>query len=144
MAPSTTRGIGYGVLAGVGVAVVYGLIAGIFELADASRLGNLVLGFVAGWIIGNAIAYGTWRGKEHTTIKSLQWLAVVISVVAWVGALLVAYVLSQALLPSANTPLTDRLSLNGFLEWFNPTDSGRFIDYVAVALMALMAWRGAR
>jgi hypothetical protein len=141
---STPRGIGYGIFSGLGVALVYGLLAGLFELSGFSRLGLLVLGFASGWIIGNSIAYGTWRGREHAPQTWLRWLAVAISLLAWVGALFVAYFMSQALLPSASTPLGSRLSLDGFINWLSPTDSTRFIDYIALALMAVMAWRGAR
>jgi len=73
----------------------------------------------------------------------LRWAAVAISVLAWVGALALAFTISQALLPQASTPLASRLTLSGFLDYFTGIDLS-FIHFIALALMSFMAWRGAR
>jgi len=137
---SITRGLLYGVLLAIGTALVYAAFAEILGFT----LGLLVVGFCGGWLIGNGIAYGTWTAREHTTIKALQWTALALAVLTWIGALLLAFVISQALLPQATTPLGDRLTLGGFVDYFMGLDIERFIHVISLALMALMAWRGAR
>jgi hypothetical protein len=137
---STVRGIVFGVLAAIAVALAYGVLSEPFEFS----LGLLVVGFAGGWLIGNSIAYGAYAGGEHDPYPPLQWAAVVISAVAWVGALVIAYVITQLLLPQASTPLTTRLSLQGFLDYFVGLDLTRFIHLIALALMTFMAHRGAR
>ena len=76
--------------------------------------------------------------------RALQWFAVATSIVAWVAAVFLAFVISQALLPAASTPLSTRLTFDGFLDYFIGLDVTRVVHVVALALMAFMAWRGAR
>ncbi len=138
--PSTAKAVAYGIAAGLAVALVYGILSEPFEIS----LGLLVVGFVGGWLIGNAIAWGAWSGKEHEARRPLQWAAVAISIVVWVGALFVAFVISQALIPDASTSLASRVTPGGFADYFFGLDLIRFIHVLALALMAFMAWRGAR
>lgn len=137
---NTGRGVAFGLAAAVAVAITYGILAGAIELT----LGLIVVALVGGWVVGNAVAYGTWRGAVHDRNPSLQRLAVVLSIAAWVGALSVAYVISQALFPQATTPLSGRLSVAGFFDYVTGLDIVRFIHLIALAAMALIAWRGAR
>jgi hypothetical protein len=137
---STTRASLFDIAAGVVVALAYGVLSEPFEFT----LGLLVVGFAGGWLIGSAVAYGAWSGKEHERVPSLQWAAVALSIVSWVGALALAFAISQALLPGATTPLSSRLTFGGFLDYFNGLDLTRLIHLVALALMAFMARRGAR
>jgi hypothetical protein len=139
-ARSTTRGILFGIGAGALVVLVYAVFAEVLELT----LGLLVVGFAGGWLIGNGVAYGAWSGREHEPSRALRWSAVAITMVAWVVAVFVAFVISQALIPAASTPLSSRVTLDGFLDYFNGLDVTRLVHLVALALMALMAWRGAR
>lgn len=136
----TASGIALGLLAAIVVAVVYGVLAEPFELT----LGLIVVAFAGGWLIGNALAYGTWRGDEHSRRASLQWAAVALAVVAWIGALVIAYVVSQALIQGSATSLSSRLSASGFFDYFLGLDIVRFIHLIALAVMGFMAWRGAR
>lgn len=122
------------------VAVVYGILSEPFGVF----LGLLVVGVGGGWLIGNAIAYGTWIGKEHETIRALQYGAIGISVLTWIGALVLAYVISQILLPQASTPASARISIAGFFDYFGALDLTHFIHVIALVLMSFMAWRGAR
>jgi hypothetical protein len=136
---STARGLTLGILAGIGVLLAYALLAEPLELT----YGLLVIGFVGGWLIGNGISFGTWRGREHDTDRALRWAALVISTLAWVCALGLAFVISQALVPQASTSLASRATLTGFVDYFTGLE-GNFIHFIAFALMAFMAWRGAR
>ena len=137
---SAARGITFGIVAALGTALVYGVLSEPFEFS----LGLLVIGFVGGWLIGNGIAYGVWSAKEHETIRVLRWIAVALAAIAWVGALVIAFVISQALLPQAVTPLSERVTLSGFVDYFLGLDIVRFIHVISLALLASMAWRGAR
>jgi hypothetical protein len=137
---SAARGIAYGIAAAVGTAVVYSVFAEVLGFT----LGLLVIGFVGGWLIGNGIAYGVWSSREHATIRALRWTAVALAAVAWVGALAIAFLISQALLPQAATPLSERVTVGGFVDYFLGLDIVRFIHVISLALLASMAWRGAR
>ena len=137
---STVRAILFGIGAGVIVVLAYAAFAEILQFT----LGLLVVAFVGGWLIGNGIAYGAWSGHEHEPSRAWQWFAVATSMVAWVAAVFLAFVISQALLPAANTPLSARVTLDGFLTYFNGLDVTRVIHVVALALLAFMASRGAR
>jgi hypothetical protein len=90
------------------------------------------------------MAYGRWSGREHERAPALQWAAVAISVIAWIGALALAFFISQALLPDASTSLSERLTLANFSNYVFGFGLERIVDVIALALMALMAWRGAR
>ena len=134
------RAIVFGVGAGALVVVAYAAFAEILQFT----LGLLVVAFVGGWLIGNGIAYGAWSGREHEPRRAWQWFAIATSVITWVAAVFLAFVISQALLPAASTPLSARVTLDGFLNYFNGLDVTRVIHLVALALMAFMSWRGAR
>ena len=64
------------------------------------------------------------------------------AVVCWIGAALVAYVSSQVFYQGAATPLMDRLSVAGLIDYVNGTVFSPSI--LGLAAMAFMAWRGAR
>ena len=136
---STARGLTLGVVAGAGVGLAYAFLTEPLELT----FGLLVIGFVGGWLIGNGISYGAWRGREHEPQRSLRWAALVITTLAWIFALGLAFVISQALVPQASTTVASRITLSGFVDYFTGLE-GNFVHFIAFALMAFMAWRGAR
>ena len=139
--PSTIRALSFGVLTGLAVALVYGVLTEPIELT----LGLLAIGFFGGWLIGAAVAYGAWSGREHQGVRRLQVTAAVIAIVAWFVAVFLAFAISQAFIPQASTTLAERVNLSGFLDYFGGLDDGvRFIHVLALALMAFMAWRGQR
>ena len=130
----------YGVLSALGTALVYAVLSEPLGFT----LGLFVIAICGGWLIGNGISYGTWWGRQHETIKSLQRVALVLAILAWVGSLVLAFVISQVLLPQATTPLSERLTVGGFVDYFFGLDVLPFIHVIDLALMAVMAWRGAR
>jgi hypothetical protein len=139
--PRIVRGFDFGILAGVAVAIVYGL------LADPIGLtwGLLAVGVVGGIVIGGVVSKGAWDGQPHVTLRRLQVMAGLIAIAAWIVGLFVAYVGSQAFYQQAVTPLLERISFGGFSDYFAGLfDAIRFIHAAAVAAMAFMAWRGAR
>ena len=63
----------------------------------------------------------------------------------WLIGLGLAYMISQALIPEASTALIERLSVDGFRVYFSGVfDAVGLIHFLSLALMAVMAWRGAR
>jgi hypothetical protein len=139
--PRALFGYGLGLLAGLAVAVLY---AGAAEVLGLT-FGLLAVGFFGGWAIGGAVAYGAWSGRAHLHVQSLQVGAAVIAALAWLVGLFLAYVVSQALLPEATTPLLERVTLSGFFDYVAGTfDFVRLVHLVSLVAAAFMAWRGAR
>ena len=128
----------YGLAAGAGVALVYGV------LADPVGLswGLIVVGLIGGVIIGAAVVKGAWSGRFHLIVPAVRWLAAILAVAAWVAATVVAYVASQVFYQAAATPLPDRLSVGGFVDYINGAVFSPSI--LGLAAMAFTAWRGAR
>ncbi len=139
-ARSTPRAIAFGIVSALGVILVYGLLSEPLELT----LGLLAVSFFGGWIIGNSIAYGAWSNNPHDTDRPMQWFALTISVGAWVGALILAFTISQALIPDPTFPLSSRLNVNDFFTYLLGLEFVPVIHVIALALLAIMAWRGAR
>ena len=127
---------------GVAAAAIAGLAYGV--LADPAGLswGLIAVGFLAGMAIGAAVARGAWAGRFHLIVPRVRWLAALLAVVAWLWAAVVAYVGSQLFYQQATTPITDRISVTGFVEYLNGFVFGPSI--VGLAVMAFMAWRSAR
>ena len=139
--PQVLFGYGLGVLAGLAMAVLYAVAAEGLGLT----FGLLAVGFFGGWAIGGAVAHGAWSGSAHAPVRALQVGAAVIAVLAWLLGLFLAYVVSQALLPEAATPLLERVTLSGFYDYVAGTfDFVRLVHLVSLLAAALMAWRSAR
>lgn len=139
--PRTAYGFLLGVLAGLVVGVAYGLAAELLGLTFSLP----VVGLVGGWVIGTAVAYGAWGEREHAPSRPVRSAAAVVGVMAWLVGLVVAYIVSQALIPEATSALLERVSLGGFLDYvFGTFDFIRVLHVVAVALLAFVAWRTAR
>lgn len=130
----------YGVLATVGVLFAYGLLTEPLELT----LGLFVVAVVGGWLIGHAVSYGAWGNAEHEPYRPLQWVALVLVAIAWVGGLVVAFVISQALVPDSSVALADKLTPAAFFDWLLGQEFVPIVHVISLALMAFMAWRGAR
>jgi hypothetical protein len=128
----------FGLGAAVPVALVYGILADPFGLS----WGLIAIGIVGGALIGMAVAQGAWNGRFHLVVPRVRWLSALIAVFAWAAAAVVAYVGSQFFYQAASTPLADRLSFAGFADYFNGTVFSPSI--LGLAVMAFMAWRGAR
>lgn len=116
-------------------------------LAEALGLtfGLLAVGLFGGMLIGSAVANGAWRGAPHVADHKLVVGAVAIAFAAWLLGVFLAYVISQALLPQATTPLIERLAPGRFLEYILGLDLViRLIHLLSLAAIVVMAWRGAR
>jgi hypothetical protein len=139
-APRFAVGLGLGWLAAAAFAVVYALSAELVGLT----FGLPIIGLVGGWLIGTAVAYGGWGEFEHLPHRGLRLGAVALAVEGWLLGLILAFILSQAFIPQASTPLSDRLSLGGFFDYFLGLDFARFLHLLALPLAALTAWRAAK
>ncbi|MEP7379010.1 MAG: hypothetical protein ABI725_05540 [Chloroflexota bacterium] len=138
--PRFAYGLGLGWLAAFAFALIYGLSAELIGLT----FGLPVVALLGGWIIGTVVAYGAWGEGEHPLNRGLRIGAVALAVEGWALGLVLAYVISQALIPQASTALADRLSLGGFFDYLLGLDLVRFIHLLSLAFVALMAWRAAR
>jgi hypothetical protein len=140
--PPAVAQVGRAALYGLGAAVLVALAYG--SLQDPLNLswGLIVVGLVGGWVIGSAVAAGAFGGRFHLVVAQVRWLAALIAVIAWLMASAVGYVGSQVFYQGAATPLADRLSLGGFLDYLN---SGVLSPSVlGLAAMAFVAWRVTR
>lgn len=132
---------GLGAAAGVAIAVAYGAGAEVFGLT----WGLLGVGLLGGIAIGAAVARGAGANRPVPATRARQVGAALIALGAWLIGLIAAFVISQALLPQAATPLLERLSVSRFADYFGGLDSSiRFIHGGSLAIMAFMGWRGAR
>jgi hypothetical protein len=138
--PQFARGLGLGWLAAAGFAVVYALSAELVGLT----FGLPVLGLIGGWAIGTVVTLGAWGENEHPPHRGLRLGAVSLAVEGWLLGLILSYILSQVFIPQASTPLTDRLSLGGFFDYFRGLDFAWLLHLLALPAAAYMAWRAAR
>ena len=140
-APRLPRAYGLGALAGAATALAYAALAEGLGLT----FGLLAVGFFGGMLIGSTVARGAWRDQDHQTVHSVQGGALAIALLAWACGVILAFVVSQALLPQAATPLLERLSLDNSVRYFFGLDGViQLVHLASLAAMAVMAWRGAR
>lgn len=140
IARSTPRALALGIAAAAAVLLAYGVLSEPLEIT----LGLFVIGVVGGWLIGHSVSYGAWRNRDHDPYRPLQWAALALAAGAWVGALILAFVISQALVPNSSVPLSDKLTVSGFFDYLLGQEFVPVVHVIAFALMAFMAWRGAR
>lgn len=139
--PHTGRAYKLGLLAAIGVAIVYALLAKVLGLT----FGLVAVGFFGGMLIGSAVTWGAWRGQPRNPDRRLRVAAIVNALVGWLLGVILAYVVSQVLLPQASTPLVERLAPGRFLDYFLGLDLViGVVHVVSLVAMAFMAWRGAR
>jgi hypothetical protein len=136
--PNIGKSVLFGVVAALGVALVYGVVAEVFDLS----LGLIVVGILGGWAIGWAVAQGAWQGRFHLVVPRVRLIAALIGVFSWVAGTLVGYVCGQILLPAASTPVLQRLSVAGFAEYLSSSLISPSI--LGLAALALVAWRAAK
>ena len=57
------------------------------------------------------------RPRRTIPIARISGQRSCLSIVAWVGALILAFVISQALVPDSSVPLSDKLTVSGFFDY---------------------------
>jgi hypothetical protein len=140
IARSTPRAVAMGVLAALAVALVYGFVSEPLELVPSL----LAIAFFGGWLIGHAVSHGAWSNREHDADQRMQWTALALTLLAWIGALVLAFTVSQTLIPDSSLPLSTRLTVDNFFGYLGGLEFVPVIHLVSLTLMAFMAWRGAR
>jgi hypothetical protein len=128
----------WGLLAMLGVAAAYGVLVYPVGL----EWGLIAVGIGGGWLIGRAINHGAWHGLPHRRNWSLKILAVVLALVAWLLGMFISYALGQLLLEGATQPLLERISPAGFSQYMAQVYA--IHHGIAMAALAIMAWRTAR
>lgn len=128
-ATSRRRAMSIGIAAALGTAVVWAVLSAVLGF----HLGLLVVAAFGGWIIGSSVqSTGELRRRLATTLAVIAWL---------VGSIL-DFVLSQVLLPAATKPLSERLSITGYVDYTVGTFD--IVQAAAVAILVIVAWRSAR
>lgn len=137
----TLHAFDWGVLAGIGVAIAYGISWGGLALS----FGLIAVALMGGWIIGAGVRHGAWRGASHQPARVLQLLGAVLATGAWFGGAFVAYVVSRALLPESDLSLAERLADVSFADYIGQQyEAAGGVHAAALAALTIMGWRSAR
>jgi hypothetical protein len=118
-----------GIAAALGTGVVWAVFSALFGF----HLGLLAVAAFGGWIIGSSV---------QPTGKARRQLAALLAAVAWLVGSVGDFVISQALLPAAATPLDARLSIGGYVD--NTVGTFDVVQAAAIAILVIVAWRSAR
>jgi hypothetical protein len=102
--------------AAAGVALVSALSHAILSITS----GLLAAAVLGGWLIGLAARVGAWGTGSHVPDGRPRLLATVAALGAWLGGLLVAWLVSMAILPGSTRPFPERLAGTPFLDWVGP------------------------
>ena len=100
--------------------------------------GLVAVAVLGGWLIGVGVRTGAWQGLAHRPSKAPLALAAGLGAVAWLGGLVLAWLISQALLPTSTRPYLDRLAAMPFPEWIAPQLAP--LDYLVLAMLVIVAW----
>ncbi len=109
-------------------ALAWALLKGILEFG-AGLLGVAVVG---GWAIGALL------GRAHANLL----LAVAIAALAWVGGLLLTWLLAMAMLPGSSRTFLERVEGTPFLDWLTPQLG--LLQVAGLVLYVVAALYGAR
>lgn len=126
---ATLMACGAGLLAAVGWAIL----RSVFDVT----VGSLVVAGLGGWGIGAAL--------RRTAASPV--VALLVSVGAWLAALLFAWFLAMAVLPASDRSLAERLAATPFTDWLAPQlgiiEIGALVVAGAASLYAMGAGRRA-
>lgn len=119
------RAIGFGLLATLGMAVVYGVAWGVIALS----WGLLAVGVGGGWLVGAAVREGVRRSaaEQPSDGRPSVGLAPLLAAILGAGAWLIGSYIAYALVQVAEGGV-------GLL------DPGRFVSHVAAALQLEPTW----
>ena len=134
----------------MGRAVVAGVVVGLVVAAAAALLrsildlttGLLALAVLGGWGVGAAVRWGAWAGMAHRPSAAPEVLGLVLGALTWLAAMVLAWVVSMAILPGSERSLPDRLLGTPFLDWLGPQLG--LAELLALGLAAVLGWFGAR
>src|SRR6187402_1059518 len=128
---SLARAIVVALGVGLVAALVWATLRSILDIT----IGSLVVAALGGWGIGASL-----RRAGASPL-----LAALLSLAAWLTALLLAWLMAMAILPESARPFLDRLAATPFLDWLVPqlgiVEIGALVVGVVAALYASRASR---
>lgn len=132
--PDLLRATLLGGLVGLGVAALSALFWAVLSITA----GLLAIAILGGWLIGVAVRTGAWSGRPHRPSRTPLALAAILGVLAWVATLLLAWLVSMAILPGSTRSFPERLAALPFLDWVSPQLEP--LDYLRLVLLAGIPW----
>jgi hypothetical protein len=136
--PKLRRGAFFGLLAALGIAVLFAVLVGILDLG----VGLLALAAAGGWIIGFATRTGAWPAGIPLPAARVRSLAIVLALVAWVAGYFGAYLVSLLLRPDSSLTFAQRLAQSSFPDWLAPQFSA--LQVIEILLISGFAWFSSR
>lgn len=100
--------------------------------------GLVAIAVLGGWLIGVGVRTGAWRGLAHRPSKAPLALAAFLGAVAWLSGLVLAWIVSMAILPLSSRTFLERIVATPFPEWVAPQLAP--LDYLVLAMLVVVAW----
>lgn len=130
--------LGRATLLGLAGALAYVVPAALLLAVLSITAGLVAIAVLGGWLIGVGVRTGAWRGLAHRPSKAPLALAAAIGALAWLAGLVLAWLISQAMLPTSTRPYLDRLAATPFPDWVAPQLAP--LDYLVLGVLVVVAW----
>jgi hypothetical protein len=130
--------LGRATLLGLAGALAYVVPAALLLAVLSITAGLVAIAVLGGWLIGAGVRTGAWHGLAHRPSKAPLALAAVLGAVAWLAGLVLAWLISQAMLPTSTRPYLDRLVATPFPDWIAPQLAP--LDYLVLVILVIVAW----
>lgn len=132
--PAMRRALALGAAAGLGTALVTGLLHALLSVTA----GAIAISVLGGWLIGLGVRTGAWSGRPHRPSRAPLALAASLGLGTWIAGLVLAWLLSMLILPGSSRPFLDRLAATPFLDWLGPQLGP--LDLLRLVLLVGVAW----
>ena len=132
--PDLLRATLLGGLVGLGAAALSALFWAVLSITA----GLLAIAILGGWLIGVAVRTGAWSGRPHRPSRAPLGLAALLGVLTWAATLMLAWLVSMAILPGSTRSFAERLAAVPFLDWVSPQLES--LDYLRLVLLAVIPW----
>jgi hypothetical protein len=129
--------VGRALLLGAAAGMLTALLAAILH-ALSITMGLIALSVLGGWLIGVGVRTGAWSGRPHLPSRVPLALAAGLGLATWIAGLVLAWLLSQAILPGSSRSYLDRLSATPFPDWVGPQLGA--LDLLRLLLLVGVAW----
>jgi uncharacterized membrane protein len=130
--------LGRATLLGLAGALAYVVPAALLLAVLSITAGLVAVAVLGGWLIGVGVRTGAWRGLAHRPSKAPLALAAVLGAVAWLGGLVLAWIVSMAILPLSSRTFLERIVATPFPEWIAPQLAP--LDYLVLTMLVVVAW----
>jgi hypothetical protein len=135
--PDLVRATLLGLVAGAGTAIPTAILHAVLSITA----GLIAISILGGWLIGVGVRTGSWSGRPHRPSRSPLVVAAALGLVTWLLGLVLAWLLSMAILPASTMSLLDRLAAIPFLDWLEPQLGP--LDLLRLVLLVGVAWAAA-